>query len=100
MAAKKKVEVVRLQTVFGSRAYCFAEANEGLEAFSSPVHLVIDGYVELRDEDDNFVEMHAGKSGRFDLSIAEARITIEQLQAAILVAEERISEVAYRASLL
>lgn len=81
---------MELQVVFGSSAYCFAEQVEELRA--KPVHLVIDEYVELRDENGDYVTQQRGQTGRFDLSIYEAEFMIRQLQQAIAESNAKLSD--------
>jgi hypothetical protein len=81
---------MKLQVVVGSRAYCFAEE---LDDIAKPVHLVIDEYVELRDAEGDFVSQERGQSARFDLSVAEARNLIAQLQAGLTEAEAKVAEI-------
>ena len=78
---------MRLHTAFGSKAYCFLDTTSEPESFEKPVHLVIDEYVELLDEQGNYQTMTAGKNARFDLSVAEAHEMIAQLKGAIAEAE-------------
>ena len=81
---------MELQVVFGSRAYCFAENLEELR--TKPVHLVIDEYVELRDENGDYVTQASGKTGRFDLTVYEAEFMIRQLQEAIAESNTKLAE--------
>lgn len=81
---------MELQIAFGSRAYCFADKLEDLRA--KPVHLVIDEYVELRDENGDYVTQASGKTGRFDLSVREAEFMIRQLQNAIAQSNTKLAE--------
>ena len=66
------------------RAYCFAETAEQLSDYEpTPIHLAIDEHIELRDEQDYFVDFQTGQGSRANLTVAEAETIIRQLEGAI-----------------
>jgi hypothetical protein len=81
---------MELQVRFGSRAYCFAE---DVTDIAKPVHLVIDEYVELHDEQGDYVTQARGQNARFDLTIHEAKFLINELREAIAEAEVKVAEI-------
>lgn len=72
---------MKIQKIARINAYNFVE--DAADLTSTPVYLVIDEYVELRDYDDRYVTQEHARSERIDLSVADARIMIEELTSAI-----------------
>jgi len=81
---------MKIQKTARINAYNFAE--DASELTTTPVYLVLDEYVELRDYEDQYVTQEHARSERIDLTVEDARIMIAQLTAAIESVEKMLEE--------
>jgi len=81
---------MKIQKTARINAYNFAE--DVSELTTTPVYLVLDEYVELRDYENQYVTQEHARSERIDLTVEDARIMIAQLTEAVESVEKMLEE--------
>jgi hypothetical protein len=77
---------MELQMRFNSRGYCFAE---NIEEMAKPVYLVLEEYIELIDDEGEWVTQKQGQNLRVNISLDEAYELIKQVEIAIAEAKAK-----------